>query len=1041
MKSAGRQVFLLALVLCVLPIIHVRAADSSSPQSTPSSTTDIPGPLRSFLRMAGISQKASPEEVLPLLAHEISVKGYETVTQRSGRLASAGKSTEYLYLLQAYLKQAHQLQTLAGSENVIRVSSCDDAKNLLAIIGYTLAQNCGPKVALQAADSDKAFLAVDSGFPLANLEDALRTGQPFTYPFAPSRVPVLFTEEEWTSMVRKSRGDHGDVVDALLLDPGVARLYWSMSRIDAETGQDLQQSLGLRKLLPLAPVLDFYGTHLFIRGGRVVVPGGEPAAAAWKDLVGASPAQPTDFVSRLLNKDEGWVAAYFDSLSSIDHEQQAYFVQPAHLKNFYEALRGRDLTPSPVRHTFQPDASLFLLVSRLQLDPNGQPHLPGDLALWKDVVRRQSDSKIVREWAGRARSWNSPEQVIEGMFAFSRDTSMTSPLQVFLTLNEIDRRPPGAPRLSPATMRALALQFPRFHDQYPALSEFPGLNDAAINRFLTVAEATDRIQDRMLRADALGILQANVELWQILARQGQIPEAGLSDSWQKVVGPFAKVTSSAQLFDDSRASLGELQRAASGEANRSQDELIALLAGPNQPTAEGQQIRSQIADKMRIVLDDQRLVSLDTLFGLADGLKAMAAGDQKADALLPLANDLRDFELPRPIFTTREKAETAARQLNNRHAALQPRTDLSKLIQSTGSSPAELTAARGRLTPFLRDTLVGLVYAYYEPPGAQMLHNNPIFVRSHDFSGEIGDAASQSWETSRLYDRGETTSGGAYLAGSLADLPYQLAGVEQDFIVPENVQSLIWEDLVPDLVADAVVPRWWGVTQNELHAAALYQKAGEELLSAAAKDEKTRQQVMGILGDRMLPQRTEQIDGLLRAGNAGDAIAQIAPSESAYLTAEFRKQFPADDAWGPAGMELQALAMRYPNEVSWERLSRDFGVPHPALAQSYVRELLIVPPPPVFLGYSSRLLAESWESNNLYFARLADEMGYPPTMLNRMIPELTRRMVEKIFATHPDDWEAMLRAMHETGDDVRTGKLAFAQTGEATQRPLGTQRP
>lgn len=140
-------------------------------------------------------------------------------------------------------------------------------------------------------------------------------------------------------------------------------------------------------------------------------------------------------------------------------------------------------------------------------------------------------------------------------------------------------------------------------------------------------------------------------------------------------------------------------------------------------------------------------------------------------------------------------------------------------------------------------------------------------------------------------------------------------------------------------------------------------------------------------------------------------------------------------------MELQALAMRYPNEVSWERLSRDFGVPHPALAQSYVRELLIVPPPPVFLGYSSRLLAESWESNNLYFARLADEMGYPPTMLNRMIPELTRRMVEKIFATHPDDWEAMLRAMHETGDDVRTGKLAFAQTGEATQRPLGTQRP
>ena len=282
---------------------------------------------------------------------------------------------------------------------------------------------------------------------------------------------------------------------------------------------------------------------------------------------------------------------------------------------------------------------------------------------------------------------------------------------------------------------------------------------------------------------------------------------------------------------------------------------------------EGQQVRQQLADKMRVVLDDQRLVSLDTLFALGDGLKQLAARQTTAQALMPLAADLRDFEMPRPIFTTRERAETAARQLNNRHAALQPRTDLAKLLQSPGT-PNALAAARGQLTPFLRDTLVGLSYAYYEPPGAQMLHQNPIFVRSHDFSGEIGDAGLQSWQTPQLFDRGETTSGGAYLAGSLADLPYLLAEVEQDFIVPENIQSLIWEDLVPDLVADATLPRWWGVTRNELHAVTLYQQAGEELLTAAAKDEKLRQAVMGILSDRMLPQRAEQIDSTLRAGRA-----------------------------------------------------------------------------------------------------------------------------------------------------------------------------
>ena len=52
-----------------------------------------PGPLRSFLRMAGISQKISPEEVLPLLARNVAVEGYQ------GRKDRTGRPTEFLILL------------------------------------------------------------------------------------------------------------------------------------------------------------------------------------------------------------------------------------------------------------------------------------------------------------------------------------------------------------------------------------------------------------------------------------------------------------------------------------------------------------------------------------------------------------------------------------------------------------------------------------------------------------------------------------------------------------------------------------------------------------------------------------------------------------------------------------------------------------------------------------------------------------------------------------------------------------------------------
>src|SRR5262249_31915132 len=99
--------------------------------------------------------------------------------------------------------------------------------------------------------------------------------------------------------------------------------------------------------------------------------------------------------------------------------------------------------------------------------------------------------------------------------------------------------------------------------------------------------------------------------------------------------------------------------------------------------------------------------------------------------------------------------------------------------------------------------------------------------------------------------------------------------------------------------------------------------------------------------------------------------------------------------------------------------------------------LLNVKPFPAFMGSSSRFLAESWDSNNLYWARLADEKGYSPVVLNQLVPELTRRMVEKIFATDLEDWPALLRAAHETGDEFRSGKVTAPQTERAANGANG----
>ena len=72
-----------------------------------------------------------------------------------------------------------------------------------------------------------------------------------------------------------------------LHEPSLARLYWGVARMDAETQVAILKNPGLKKLVPYAPVVDFYGSHLRIHNGRVIVPGGARAEAGWRELVGA----------------------------------------------------------------------------------------------------------------------------------------------------------------------------------------------------------------------------------------------------------------------------------------------------------------------------------------------------------------------------------------------------------------------------------------------------------------------------------------------------------------------------------------------------------------------------------------------------------------------------------------------------------------------------------------------------------------------------------------------------------------------------------
>jgi len=971
-------------------------------------TIDIPGPMRSFSRMTAIAPDVRPEDVMPAIARNVVTNGYQ-----ASHSNDALEQTEYLKLVHRYLSQARELEKLSGPGKVIKVETCEstEAAELLRILGFRMRGGCGSEVVLETVNAARAFLSTDSGFPLADLESALRENRPFTYDFHPAKAPVLYGPDYWLSPKEKG----ADFIETFLSDPSICRFYLGMSKLDPETGEALRRDIPAMRLRSFAHVLDFFGAQFEIRSGHAVVPGGQRSAAAWGDLAGASPEKGSAFFEKLIMKDDGWLASLFDALARIHGPVQTYLTEPARMKRFYAAVRGKVTSPGPARPVFRSNADMMLLTTRLRLDATGQPHIPGSLEVWKNLFISHPQGKYDGKLTKSASGWKEPDDVLEALFGLSRKAVENEPLKIFMAVSDVDRERTSP--LTAATVDRLARSYKELGAQYSLFSDAPEVSDAAVNQFIDIAQAIDHIKDPALRQDTAGILQALAGLWQIFTRQASLP-AGKSDAALRgILSAFAAIHNDVELFDAGRAGV-KLLLASSSAANSPgsadpaslQARLLQLLSGAG--GAHDSDAEAQVVQGMEHVLDAQHIIGTDTLFQLADNLESVAKGG-KLDTQLAarLASRISEISLPRAPLSGAEKNAMAFGYWTERHIDAERKLNLRAAIDKAANNPERLKEIRGSLAPHLRDTLVAYNYANYAPPGAQILMTNPVFVRGHDFLGIQG--SNHMWKACELLGTGWPSNNGGRLMGSLAGLPYALAEAEQNFLIPTQTQALIWGDLVPQMILSAKIPRWWSVTPAQVHFVGLRMRYAHDLLAESVLSPEIRKRVFEVLDLHASPYRASVVRSSVEAGDLATAIDSLTPAELYDIGADT----PADGS-GPVARELRAMLDQHDPALSDLAVSYAFGTPKPTLSNSYRPQLLRLRTFPTLMGYSSRIMAESWESNTLYWIALADQLHIAPPQLNVLIPEWTQLVVERIFASHLEDWPALLKSLRTVGQEV-----------------------
>ncbi len=956
-------------------------------------TTVIPGPLSSFARMAALAPDVAPEDLLPALARNVVTSGYE---------ASGNESlqpTEYLRLLVRYIGQARELQAMAGPDRKIVIPSCDSEQTgaLLKIIGYRMRGSCGADIVLETVNPTRAFLTVDSGFPLTPLEQDLRANHRFELPYAPTTVPVLYNSEYWLSAL--NRPNSTDFLDGFLSDSQLCRLYLGLSHLDRTTAEALRRQSPSQRLRIFSHVLDFYGGMFQIRNGAAVVPG---SPKVWAAMAGASPSNPGAFFDRLISTDDGWLASYFDALSRIDGPGAAYLTQPDRLKRFYDALRGKVTTPGPARPVFRSSTELMLLTTSLRIDANGKPHIPGNLDVWRNLFIKHPHGKYDGKLTRAATSWKNEDDLLEALFGLSRKSVENEPLRIYLALNDVDRyrsRPMSAQLAS-----VLVTNYKAFGSQYLLFADVPTLSEKSIESYLDLGAETLKIRDVLLRTDTLGSLQALVELWRILCRQNSIPPGAQDATFTKITSAFSNAKGEAEIFDVSRSGLDALLDASTPKLTGTrQERLLTLLVGKLHDTPLSR------ADYFARIFDAQRLVTVDNLIIAADKVEK---GQTDVKALKNISDQLRrlaETEPARGALSSEERSTMAVGYWSEHHVDQERRLNVDTLLKGPDKKDP-----RAQLAPLMRDSLVGLVYCYYAPPGAQLLLTNPLLVRSHDFIGPEGAPA--SWRITEVAGTGWPESAGGRLTGSLINLPYAIAEAEQNFLTPKREQALIWADLVPQMIAGLTINRWRDVSAEQLRWIALNVERGKMLLAEAALNSELQPRVLDSLHRYLAPGRVEWIASNLQPADFAHALPQIPPATLYAIAVD-----PAlsDVALDSFSVELARITARHDQQLAPEAISRAFGTPKPTLTHSFLPAVLNLRTFPALMGFSSRILAESWESNNFYYAELAYETGVPATQLDTIIPEWNRAAIENIFATHLEDWPALLRSLDTLGTAVR----------------------
>jgi hypothetical protein len=207
-------------------------------------------------------------------------------------------------------------------------------------------------------------------------------------------VPVPLNASVWSHAVFGKAVSPQTLFAEILSNPNAALIAHGLSALDDETLTFFQNHPTLVTTLYQRHAIVFasFPSHLRIRNGRVVTPGGRAATALWESVLAQRSIDPAAFVTALYGSSHGRIAYLYDVIGHLDEDQAAFALgswlndQTARVDRFRALARLATTMVSEweadrVPFT-RPAFDLLALLQRVRVDRAGVPQFPAARGLW-----------------------------------------------------------------------------------------------------------------------------------------------------------------------------------------------------------------------------------------------------------------------------------------------------------------------------------------------------------------------------------------------------------------------------------------------------------------------------------------------------------------------------------------------------------------------------------------------------------------------------------------------------------------------------------